>query len=293
MEPLSDDVRTCTRIIRFNECLVVLLELVAALFMSLRLYAIWSTNRWVFIGIFVLGLVEPICNIYNFSAMHIVSIPNVVGCGQYAIPSNTHAVFLSKFGPSWAIGSHGLVLVLTWVKTAGIAWTSMQLKMKTSMGYLLLRDGSVYFVLLFILNIFLALQPVSALNTAAGAMADVAVSILISHFIINLRRVYFFTKDETWNGPSMSSTLLFTRTLTGNLGAPLSLPTSIPAETGRNPGHHPTVRQLRKSLDLVAVEEWVEDASEENGRVTYAREPILVGLSLSLGETSDEFLRSV
>ncbi|TCD64638.1 hypothetical protein EIP91_003840 [Steccherinum ochraceum] len=145
--------------------------------------------------------------------------------------------------------------------TAGIAWSFMTLKMNTSLGGLLLRDGSIYFALLLVLNVFLALEH-SALNAASGAMADVIVSILISRFILNLRRVYFALEDETDQGIKFS-TVRFARTLTGNLGAPLEFASSS--------------RSTPSWRSSTGWEDFPSDLESE--REEEAEEPILAGLS--------------
>ncbi|TCD60385.1 hypothetical protein EIP91_010238 [Steccherinum ochraceum] len=246
-----------------------------AIFTALRLYAIWSRNRFVFLFVMAVSLVSPAVDIYYYALVPITAAPTpLIGCGEITNFSKRRSTFppscsFKLFSPTSAILANVVVLVLTWLKTAGILRSLKTLKVKTSMGLLLLRDGSIYFILLCALNVLLAL-PCPHVNNAANALADVVISILVSRFILNLRKVYLT------NHPSVASTfhssrfssLRFANSLTGNLGAPLTTLTE----------------SITPGPDGVSAE--CEDDDKEEGEV-YTLDPMLVGLPvLDEGPTS-------
>ncbi|KAI0786302.1 hypothetical protein C8Q75DRAFT_291204 [Abortiporus biennis] len=122
---------------------------------------------------------------------------------------------LNIFYRVFAIVYNALILILTWVKTFTLwrEWRDLKHKRimrNVSSNDLLLRDGTVYFVLLFALNVttiqFNAFSSIPAIT-------EVMSSILVSRFMLNLRDVKL---------PSDSQVSF----IVGNLGAPLELENS-------------------------------------------------------------------
>ncbi|KAJ3476762.1 hypothetical protein NLI96_g10939 [Meripilus lineatus] len=127
---------------------------------------------------------------------------------------------------SAAILMDALVLGITWFKTASLMTMARRLNTKVTLATLLIRDGTIYFVLLLALNIICAIfdtLPLSTQFVEGGAtfvisFQDGLSSILISRFILDLREVYT-SKDQESNNPM--SSVRFASQLSGNIGAPL------------------------------------------------------------------------
>ena len=94
---------------------------------------------------------------------------------------------VSKFAPSFAIGVHALVLLLTWIKTAYIARSSRLLKTRTSISVLLLRDGSIYFLFVqHFLSSELRLTPFSQFATDLECFHGSAIFSMCLRFEVGL-----------------------------------------------------------------------------------------------------------
>jgi len=221
----------CNGVLRFNEVLTIMLEITVATFMSLRMYAIWSSDRRIFAVVMLLGIVQPAVNIYYYTTLEIVAVPPpFTGCGENVLLSPSASTALSIFNRVFAIIDDAVILILTWVKTAGIIKHFSSLKIHTSLVTMLLRDGTVYFAFLLILNIANLVAIEEQAFGAIPAISDVVTSILISRFMLNLRGVYTTSDSDLTSSfhPSKFSDIRFVNTVVGNLGAPLN--TSAPVD---------------------------------------------------------------
>lgn len=215
----------CNGILRFNEVLTILLEVTVATFMSLRMYAIWSSDRRIFALVMLLSLVQPVVNIYYYTKLQIVAVPPpFTGCAETVLLPDAASSALSIFNRVFAISSDAVILILTWVKTAGIMRHFHSLKIQTSLVNMLFRDGTVYFVFLLILNVVNLIAIKEQAFGAIPALTDVITSILISRFMLNLRSVYTASDSDISSSfhPSKFSDIRFVNTIVGNLGAPLN-----------------------------------------------------------------------
>ncbi|EKM51647.1 uncharacterized protein PHACADRAFT_199151 [Phanerochaete carnosa HHB-10118-sp] len=122
-----------------------------------------------------------------------------------------------------------IVVVSTLVKTFQQWRESRRLKLKLSASSLLLRDGTVYFILLLALNvaqILTAETPATTLTASATQFITTMPSVLISRFILNLRQL-----SQTDSTESTADVDRFSRfsvpnfrvpsDLLGNIGEPL------------------------------------------------------------------------
>ncbi|KAJ3489253.1 hypothetical protein NLI96_g2240 [Meripilus lineatus] len=130
---------------------------------------------------------------------------------------------VSIFGRAHAIFYDALVLVLTWIKTIWIKRTCLKLGVKASLTTLLLRDGTIYFLLLLMLNVCNVVAIRFGRFGALPAITEVITSILISRFIINLREVYICGDRDNTTLPISTkfTSVRFADNIVGNLGAPL------------------------------------------------------------------------
>ncbi|KAI0937630.1 hypothetical protein AcV7_003616 [Taiwanofungus camphoratus] len=120
-----------------------------------------------------------------------------------------------------SIAADAVVLATTLYATYGIKQLISQTSMKISVTMLLLRDGTIYFSVLFALNIIFMIT--SFLNNYINfaLFPDVFTSILISHLFLNLRQVHL-AQGHISSELSQTSDLQFASRIVGNLGAPLN-----------------------------------------------------------------------
>ncbi|KAI0353399.1 hypothetical protein OH77DRAFT_627554 [Trametes cingulata] len=149
-------------VVRVLQSLLIFATFIVALFASLRVYAIWSRDWRPALPVLLLALITPASNMY----LDIIGTPIPAprpsfGC---AIQTNVAPELYSQSATRTDAG--------------------------TSLVTLLLRDGTVYFLLLLILNIaqiiLAALVPGD--NFIAFFISPLT-SILISRFLLNLREV--------------------------------------------------------------------------------------------------------
>ncbi|KAL4251377.1 hypothetical protein ABKN59_005566 [Abortiporus biennis] len=221
-----------------NEVLEIVLQINVAVIMCLRLYAIWSKSFSVLVLFALLGFAPQVTRIYLYArtSHYKPATPLPVGCGGVSIrDQNLHSFaiireFWSQFLvwiviPAYGIVYDALILIMTWAKTAGIRriLKSQQVNTDCSIVIYLLRDGTIYFLCLMILNA-VTLMGVKTLTTGGVPIVLQSVtSILISRFMLNLRGVYL-PKDDSSDSfhPSNISDLQFASNIVGNLGAPLN-----------------------------------------------------------------------
>ncbi|KAJ8473870.1 hypothetical protein ONZ51_g7598 [Trametes cubensis] len=83
-----------------------------------------------------------------------------------------------------------IVLAVTWQSTFNIARAARMARMRVSLTYSILTDGTLYFVCLLILNVVNIVVNVVNNDSAVSAFQDPITSILVSRFLLNLRDVH-------------------------------------------------------------------------------------------------------
>jgi len=246
--------KTCESVLRLSEVVTIILELVSMSFSSLRLYAIWEKDRRIMAVIALLGLVPPGINMFYYTTLTIVSTPPpFVGCGEYVSLTTEQSNIIAYFNVVFAIVSDAVVLILVWLRTYTIMREISKFGDGPHLSTLLLRDGTIYFVSLLILNVVNLIAIRFQSFGSVPALTSVLSSILISRFFLDLREVYL-------SGDPGSSTTLSSKmsepcfaTAAGNLGAPLA--TLVDSE-GRY--------------------DWTHDDEDEGPRIS--NDPLMVGL---------------
>ncbi|OBZ73411.1 hypothetical protein A0H81_07277 [Grifola frondosa] len=120
------------------------------------------------------------------------------------------------------------------MKTFGIKRAASEVHMKASITTLLLRDGTVYFVTLFLFNLT---EVVLARYTQSVGyitpLIQIATSILISRFMLNLRALSR-SRNENETMPSLPrfSNLQIASQIAGNMGAQLEHGQEVGPEPG-------------------------------------------------------------
>ncbi|KAI0667148.1 hypothetical protein C8Q78DRAFT_982484 [Trametes maxima] len=181
--PISDPVR-----LGYMDIVLALLPyFVWNVFSTLRVYAI-SGRNWLiaaFVAFFMLG---PICaNLYNAPLLKPDNMPSPYNCSEdNAVTVETH-IKLTLISRLSIIVGDATVLIVTWWKTYRLKKAADAARVRTSIVDLLLRDGTVYFATMLVLNVLHIVINFVLQISFMGDIADVLVSILVSRFIMNLR----------------------------------------------------------------------------------------------------------
>ncbi|KAK7678287.1 hypothetical protein QCA50_018635 [Cerrena zonata] len=235
----------CNVVFRINQCVLSVVTLTIPAFLALRLYAIWNNDIRVFVGVFCLSMVVPALNIYYLSAKRIIALPSpLVGCGEIVNLNSDGFVqqfrkyhqnifdrrfdifnIVPIFNASYSIIFAVVIMVLTWAKTAAIVkmFSAAGLKMRprTSLVYMLLRDGISYLGVISLDSLLRLLGNHVKVLGSSSAITQVIQSILMSHFLLNLRSVYMSPSGANPDSPGNSLTFTYSSMIVGNLGAPL------------------------------------------------------------------------
>jgi len=215
----------CSALLRSSEVLTILSQASVAVFLALRMFAMWNHNYKIFTLVLALGMIGPASSIYYYTTLlpTIVPLP-YTGCAELTNISNITLQTCSLVVRILAIVSEMVNLVLTWMKTAGTVRLCDKFESRPSIVKLIFRDGSIYFVSLLVLNIanIFAIRYKLFGSTALPAFNDVIVSVTVSRFLLNLREVYHDPLDKQHPSESFvaSSEIRFANVPVGNLGAP-------------------------------------------------------------------------
>ncbi|KAI9069900.1 hypothetical protein FKP32DRAFT_1670987 [Trametes sanguinea] len=282
---------------RFITVLEVLPYIIWAAFSSLRAYALSGRTLLIGLVVFVLSLVPAGVNAYFFSTFTFVNLPPPSDCTALssitADLSRTRTSLACYIGTPLTIVSRSslmaadaMVIVVTWASTYRLRKATRDVGLGTSFGTLLLRDGTIYFVVLVAMNIVhLVLNTVNPNNFVQQAsyvtvLENPITSVLISRFILNLRAVDHRgggggggggertgeRADTLYSAPSESSPS-FVRTFPSPSPCP---PSSNPGGRGRAEETTTTLQFASRLVDefdgplgfgLVGGEEWAGSGS--------------------------------
>ncbi|OBZ67735.1 hypothetical protein A0H81_12161 [Grifola frondosa] len=147
---------SCTIYVRAEMGMNFVLLCGAAIFSALRVYALWGRNKWVLIFTLALGLVNPAISLYQY----IINTPRVntltiEACG---VVENQSVEITAEI--SWYFGARAssvvadaAVLGLTWAKTFRMRAEAMECEIRTTFASIVMRDGTMYFLILLVVNI--------------------------------------------------------------------------------------------------------------------------------------------
>ncbi|OSD05108.1 hypothetical protein PYCCODRAFT_1432858 [Trametes coccinea BRFM310] len=226
---------SCVPVLRLDDSLTDISYLMFGVFVMLRTRGIWGRG-W--LPLAFLALLTPVRTIiYIFTQTHYTPIAFGVplyGCGaDYGLPSNTLRD-LELIARISATVLDSTVIVLTWIRTLGVKRESHRLGMRTPIVTLLLRDGTIYFLVILFIQIF------AIVSTNIGStfilwdvwpLFEQAFTVIFScRFMLNLRGVYL--ADPTRN-PGHTDEFGITVTtrdessigfasIIGNFGAPVN-----------------------------------------------------------------------
>ncbi|KAH9848930.1 hypothetical protein C2E23DRAFT_842165 [Lenzites betulinus] len=181
---------SCIAIIRLGEVLEMTPYIVWASFSAMRTHALVARTWTLSLAVFILLCVPVVTNIYFFTQ----SIPEVfdrpVQCLYIdQFPTDVYIPVL-LFTRISAILGDAIVIVVIWCTTFRGWRAAVAANMKVSLAQMIIRDGSIYFVVLLTLNV---LHIISAITTVfSGSIAyfeEPLIAIIISRVMLNLRGV--------------------------------------------------------------------------------------------------------
>ncbi|KIP01281.1 hypothetical protein PHLGIDRAFT_17304 [Phlebiopsis gigantea 11061_1 CR5-6] len=178
---------TCTIIQRASEASTILTYIAAAIFASLRIYALWGRSVPLAVLVFGLSLVPAFTTVIYYigerpSRYH---LPRYIWRCEVTppMPLDFHTE-LTRVTRVTAIAADLLVICLTWAKTFSTARTFYLIFHKMSIAGIMMRDGTIYFLIMLILNIT---QLVVVRSYCISQFIYTLTPILISRFMLNLR----------------------------------------------------------------------------------------------------------
>lgn len=277
----------CPEIYFLNGGIFIASTALVAIFSALRVYALWRDSRFrhlLTVIVFLLSAVPVATNIFGMSrtvAANLVLPPYTEICTDAIHVSPKVNEALLYFTRSSVIAADVLVLVLTWARSFRQFREMRALKLSSSVTTVLLRDGTVYFLTLLIMNILL-LVTFTASGLSEGGQIDTVLQVmppvLVQRFMLNLRGLNR-TADSTHASdrglPSASVAFVVPSGFLGNIGEPLDH-----GEDGMDFSH--------ERNDFLHEEVELQDSPEE---VLTDREPAaMAGTSGSVGSGEPEAL---
>jgi len=196
------------------------------IFATLRTWAICGRFNMLVILVFLCNMIDPAMNIYNFSRPKLFRVDPVRGC-MMGIVVSPHDQYLPTVTRVSAIVADLLVLVITWWKTADVWKASKQMKQfKPKLSMLLLRDGTIYFVALFLLNfVTLLLDVLARVNVDLKGssyfsyVTEAFGPALVARFLLDLRSTAEISPPD--HSGEMTTINFAGTSIVGDLAAPL------------------------------------------------------------------------
>ncbi|PIL23129.1 hypothetical protein GSI_14438 [Ganoderma sinense ZZ0214-1] len=167
-----------------------LLMVVMSAIAAVRTFALWNRDWRVLAVIMIPGLFPAFANLYFRSASAVLLVPSSLFACQ-TMPTGMSALAyknLSVVARVVSIFGDGMVVVLTWLKTYRVSVVTKGVASRISVSTVILRDGTLYFIVICILNV---VAIVYVVRTGSNLLRDIIVSlssILMSRFLLNLRR---------------------------------------------------------------------------------------------------------
>ncbi|OCH91904.1 hypothetical protein OBBRIDRAFT_487305 [Obba rivulosa] len=187
-------IKGCTAANYLLFALTLMLYVIWAAFLAIRVYAVGSGSWKLAILVFLLSIVPVGTNIWSnfFDSFAIIEDIPVLGlwCIFTSNASPALNIRLTVGTRACVITSDVIVLLVTWLKTFPLKREADRANIKSPLATMLLRDGTIYFIVLLALNV-LELAGTVRTNVflyASTFLASPLSSIFISHFLINLRQ---------------------------------------------------------------------------------------------------------
>ncbi|OBZ73196.1 hypothetical protein A0H81_07320 [Grifola frondosa] len=204
-----------------------------AAFSSLRAFAMSERNTPIALLVLLLSLVPTGYNIYDFSRDVPINLPPPIFCIP-TFPSLSASFIDRLLLRRWTVATRiclivadGLVIAVTWLRTYRFARTAARHHVRAGIIRLLLRDGTIYFVILLILNLLHIAVKITQQTNFITTFEEPLTSIMISRFLLNLREVDSAAPSSVGEDGGEAGdeegmgTLRFVTSVVGPLGEPL------------------------------------------------------------------------
>ncbi|PCH39080.1 hypothetical protein WOLCODRAFT_129036 [Wolfiporia cocos MD-104 SS10] len=219
----SGPLRVSYIIYQTTDSIVVVLYVIWAVFSALRIYAINGRGWRMPLTVLTLGLVPAVTNIYCFAKMTMISLPPPLVCTIASNEPDSLSNRLVALTRACVIACDAVVLLATWYTTVGIRRLARIAQVEVSLSALLLRDGTIYFVVLFVLNVLDIVLWLTRVFENLTVYNEVFTTILLSRFFLNLRQAPTASSDEPSLVSQISDPNFVTSKLIGPMDAPLDL----------------------------------------------------------------------
>ncbi|RPD57257.1 hypothetical protein L227DRAFT_655663 [Lentinus tigrinus ALCF2SS1-6] len=231
----------CAQWIHGTVSVKLLLYLPWAAFSALRVFAL-TRGQWALGAlVFLLSIVPLVINFVDYH-WSVPFIDSYFGCSE----GTTETIFISKLVTGLSRGSLILadliVIAVTWHTTYKTTQIAREGRLATSsLSLILLRDGTIYFLIILIMNVLHLMFSVGDFFSKYASISDVSLllepteSVLISRFLMNLQETNLrltsgaSVNSSPFTDAAVTSTIRFDRVV-GSLGN--SVYSSTPAEDG-------------------------------------------------------------
>ncbi|KAL4246677.1 hypothetical protein ABKN59_008872 [Abortiporus biennis] len=269
----------CVPVLRIDDILNDLNLAAVGAFTALRLFGIYGMAWSLLMLIVIIWAARITLTVYTQVSYTPVSFgPPLWGCGGAFNISDDLLYRFDTISNALMLASDVLLIVLTWVKTWSVRRSSAKFGFKTPLATLLLRDGTVYFVIILVIQIF------AIISSQVGSgfilwdvwtyFAQILIVIFLCRFMLNLRGVNLGStiQDESQLATSQNNTLTrlsdlhFATNMVGNLAAPLASVGTF--RTGTSSG----------SSDRNGYDEVDDGLEDESIEMEFTKDPFIAGL---------------
>ncbi|KAH9889050.1 hypothetical protein C8Q73DRAFT_668207 [Cubamyces lactineus] len=219
---------SCNDYVKALQTIEILQYMPWAAFSALRTFAL-SRGSWVLaMLVFLLSAVPIGVNFSQYRWLVVYNDP-MLGCGKSSTVTLETAKRLTIASRTCLMAADIIVLIVTWMSTlTTMRLTDIALKGKPSFARMLVRDGTIYFSVLLVLNTLHltftmlsitsdALSPVSYFTT----FTEPITAVLVSRFLLNLQEVNQYNHRSAPASLTQSITLDFASRVVGSLGSSL------------------------------------------------------------------------
>ncbi|KAI0754201.1 hypothetical protein C8Q80DRAFT_1137519 [Daedaleopsis nitida] len=234
--PTVED-KVCVPVLRLDDTLTDITYLMFGLFVMLRIRGVWG-DTWIPVALVALLMpIRPIISVYiQTHYLPIAFGAPLYGCGSAIFLDRPVYERLTIVSKATSIAIDAAAVFLTWYKTYGIKRESRRLGLNTPYATLLLRDGTLYFLIILLVQLLGIVSITVGSNFSLFIVwpyfDQVFTVVFVSRFMLNLRGVYlsgganYVTSSAAHSfrdrDPAATlSDIHFSASIIGNLGAPL------------------------------------------------------------------------
>ncbi|RPD74157.1 hypothetical protein L226DRAFT_613552 [Lentinus tigrinus ALCF2SS1-7] len=227
--------KSCVPVLRLDDTLTDISYLMFGVFMMLRVRGVWGGAWAPLVFLALLTPVRTIISIYTQTHYDPIAFGGpIYGCGAVINLDSHRYTTVGIVSRISGLAIDTAVLLLTWYKTLGIKRESTRLGIHTPYVTLLLRDGTLYFLIILFIQTFgiisIAVGSDFVLFAVWPYFDQVFTVIFLTRFMLNLRGVYLSDPSDVHGTPLPNTTdrtatisgMRFSSSIVGNMGAPLN-----------------------------------------------------------------------